>query len=53
MGITGFSKSQVSELAKSLDETVAAFRNRPLDAGPYTYIWVDALTKKSGREVGS
>jgi len=36
----------VSELAKSLDETVAAFRNRPLDAGPYTYIWVDALTQK-------
>jgi putative transposase len=32
MGITGISKSQVSELAKSLDETVAAFRNRPLDS---------------------
>src|SRR3984885_9137120 len=46
MGITGISKSQVSELAKSLDETVTAFRNRPLDAGPYTYIWVDALTQK-------
>ena len=25
---------------------MAAFRNRPLDAGPYTYIWVDALTQK-------
>jgi transposase-like protein len=25
---------------------VAAFRNRPLDAGPYTYIWVDALAQK-------
>jgi putative transposase len=46
MGIDGISKSQVSELAKSLDETVSAFRNRPLDAGPYTYIWVDALTQK-------
>ena len=46
MGIEGISKSQVSELAKSLDEAVAAFRNRPLDAGPYTYIWVDALTQK-------
>ena len=46
MGIEGISKSQVSELAKSLDETVTAFRNRPLDAGPYTYIWVDALTQK-------
>ena len=46
MGIEGISKSQVSELAKSLDEAVAAFRNRPLDAGPYTYVWVDALTQK-------
>jgi hypothetical protein len=46
MGIAGISKSQVSDLAKSLDETVCAFRNRPLDAGPYTYIWVDALTQK-------
>ena len=46
MGIDGISKSQVSELAKSLDEAVAAFRNRPLDAGPYTYIWVDASTQK-------
>ena len=25
---------------------VAAFRNRPLDAGPYTYVWMDALTQK-------
>jgi len=46
MGIDGISKSQVSELAKSLDEMVSAFRNRPLDAGPYSYIWVDALTQK-------
>jgi putative transposase len=46
MGIEGISKSQVSDLAKSLDEAVAAFGNRPLDAGPYTYIWVDALTQK-------
>jgi len=46
MGIDGMSKSQVSELAKSLDATVNAFRNRPLDAGPYTYVWVDALTQK-------
>jgi len=46
MGIDGISKSQVSELAKSLDAIVDAFRNRPLDAGPYTYVWVDALTQK-------
>jgi transposase-like protein len=46
MGIDGISKSQVSELAKSLDVIVEAFRNRPLDAGPYTYVWVDALTQR-------
>lgn len=33
LGIERLSKSQVSELAKSLDEQVAAFRHRPLDAG--------------------
>ena len=46
MGIDGISKSQVSELVKSLDPIVEAFRNRPLDAGPYTYVWIDALTQK-------
>jgi len=46
MGIDGISKSQVSELAKSLDAMVSAFRNRPLDGGPYSYIWLDALTQK-------
>ena len=46
MGIDGISKSQVSELAKSLDDKVAEFRNRPLDAGPYTYVFLDALTQK-------
>jgi putative transposase len=43
LGVQRLSKSQASELAKSLDEQVAAFRNRPLDAGPYPYVWVDAL----------
>ena len=33
-------------MAKHLDEQVAAFRNRPLDAGPYAFVWVDALTQK-------
>jgi len=46
LGIAGISKSQVSELARTLDEGVTAFRNRPLDGGPYTYVWVDALTQK-------
>jgi len=51
LGITSLSKSQVSEMATSLDEMVTGFRNRPLDAGPYTYVWADALTIKV-REVG-
>ncbi len=46
MGIDGMSKSQVSELAKNLDHQVAEFRNRPLDGGPYTYVWLDALFHK-------
>ena len=33
-------------MAKSLDEMVTDFRNRPLDAGPYSYVWADALTMK-------
>jgi transposase-like protein len=50
MGIDGISKSQVSVLAKSLDVEVEAFRNRPLDAGPYTYVLVDALTQRVREE---
>jgi transposase-like protein len=46
MGIEQVSASQVSRIAKTLDETVAEFRNRPLDRGPYRYIWIDALTQR-------
>ena len=46
MGVTGISKSQVSELAKTLDTMVEEFRCRPLDAGPYRYLWLDALVIK-------
>ncbi|MGH8916628.1 MAG: IS256 family transposase [Acidimicrobiia bacterium] len=46
LGIASLSKSQVSELARDLDTMVADFRDRPLDAGPYTYVWADALTMK-------
>jgi len=46
LGLEGMSKSQVSELCKTLDEMVEAFRSRPLDAGPYTYVWMDALCVK-------
>jgi putative transposase len=54
LGIESISKSQVSEMAKSLDEEVAAFRSRPLDAGPYPYLWLDALAvrvREQGRIV--
>jgi transposase-like protein len=46
LGIDRLSKSQVSEMAKDLDEQVAAFRSRPLDAGPYTFMAADALVLK-------
>src|SRR5215213_7919927 len=46
LGITRLSKSQVSEMAKDLDAQVAAFRHRPLDAGPYTFVAADALVLK-------
>jgi putative transposase len=46
LGITRLSKSQVSVMARELDEQVANFRSRPLDQGPYTFLAVDALTMK-------
>jgi putative transposase len=41
----GFSASQVSELCASMDETLEAFRRRPL-AGSYPYLMVDARYEK-------
>jgi putative transposase len=55
LGITRLSKSQVSEMAKDLDEQVGQFRHRPLDGGPYTFVAADALVLKvreGGRVVG-
>ncbi len=46
LGITGLSKSQVSVMARDLDELVRDFRERPLDEGPYTFVAADALTMK-------
>src|SRR5438874_1068425 len=40
------SKSQVSRLAKSLDQIVEDFRIRPLDGAPYAYVTLDALVVK-------
>src|ERR1041384_4917980 len=41
LGISGISRSEVSRMAASLDEQVAAFRARRLDAA-YPHLWVEA-----------
>ena len=46
LGITKLSRSQVSRMAADLDAVVEAFRTRPLDAGPYTFVAADALVLK-------
>ncbi|TQM44829.1 IS256 family transposase [Pseudonocardia cypriaca] len=46
LGVKSLSRSQVSEMATHLDAQVTAFRQRPLDHGPYTFVWVDALVVK-------
>lgn len=35
-------------MARDLDAQVAAFRSRPLDAGPYLFLAADALVLKVG-----
>jgi putative transposase len=46
MGIEQISKSQVSRICAELDELVDAWRNRPLDTGPYPLVWMDALSMR-------
>jgi transposase-like protein len=46
LGITGLNKSQVSVMARDLDELVRDFRERTLNEGPYTFVAADALTMK-------
>ena len=46
LGVDRLSKSQVSRLAKSLDQIVEDFRTRPLDGAPYAYVTLDALEVK-------
>ncbi|MFC8043333.1 IS256 family transposase [Nocardia sp. NPDC057353] len=46
LGVTRLSKSQVSIMAAELDAQVEAFRTRPLDQGPYTFLAADALVLK-------
>jgi putative transposase len=55
LGITRLSKSQVSVMARDLDEHVESFRTRPLDNRPNTFLAADALVLKvreGGRVVG-
>jgi putative transposase len=51
MGIVGISKSQVSEMTKTLDEVVADFRGRSLEGLEYPIVWLDAMQIKT-REAG-
>ena len=46
MGIEGISRSEVSRMAKSLDEQVGVFRGRPLGEKAYPYVWLDAMYVK-------
>ena len=39
-------RARVSRICRGLDEVVEKFLNRPLDGGPYAYLWLDALTQK-------
>ena len=48
LGCEGISKSQVSRICQDLDVVVDGFLGRPLDGGPYPYLWLDALTQKVG-----
>jgi hypothetical protein len=45
--------SEVSRICGELDELVAAWRNRPLDTGPYPLAWMDALSMRCARAGGS
>ena len=46
LGVERMSRSQVSRLARSLDQIVEDFRTRPLDGAPYAYVTLDALVVK-------
>ena len=46
LGVDRLPQSRVAELAKELDELVAAFRSRPLDGGPDADVWLDAPSQR-------
>ena len=52
LGISGMTKDRVSGLCRGLDESVEAFRDRPLE-GELPYLWLDAkhLTDEIARSI--
>ena len=53
MGIAGISRvARCPRLAAELDAKVAEFRERPLDTGPYRYLWIDALERHEALSTG-
>ena len=50
LGCDGISKSQVSRICVELNGVVDSFLGRPLDAVPYCYVWLDALSQKVREE---
>jgi transposase-like protein len=49
LGMTGISKSRVSEVCEELDEEVERFRGRQLE-GSYPYVWLDATYVKARQD---
>ena len=45
LGCESISKSQISRICQELGVVVESFLGRPLDAGPYLYLWLDADPK--------
>ena len=50
LGCEGISKSQVTRICGKLDGVVDSFLGRPLDGGPYCYVWLDAMSQKVREE---
>ena len=46
LGCDGIASSQVSRICEQLDEVVESCPGRPLDGGPYPYVWLDGLTQQ-------
>ena len=43
-------QERVSRICSELDTVVTSFLGRPLDSGPYRYLWLDALTQRVREE---